>query len=107
MVRFTTNFQAGRVISVGLSGLRLSSGAGAVAPFDVLSFFPMVVPRAGQSPVVRPESGSVGPGGFGCGPPYPPVVGGCSIPVVGLDGDRKSTRLNSSHVRISYAVFCL
>src|SRR5690554_3907461 len=26
---------------------------------------------------------------------------------VGHDGDRKSTRLNSSHVRISYAVFCL
>src|SRR5690606_39835009 len=25
----------------------------------------------------------------------------------GLDGDRKSTRLNSSHVKISYAVFCL
>src|SRR5690554_7770809 len=24
-----------------------------------------------------------------------------------LDKDRKSTRLNSSHVRISYAVFCL
>src|SRR3989442_6145950 len=24
-----------------------------------------------------------------------------------LDVDRKSTRLNSSHVRISYAVFCL
>src|SRR6266699_5535675 len=24
-----------------------------------------------------------------------------------IDGDRKSTRLNSSHVRISYAVFCL
>src|SRR3989442_7737282 len=24
-----------------------------------------------------------------------------------LRGDRKSTRLNSSHVRISYAVFCL
>src|SRR5690554_7613134 len=26
---------------------------------------------------------------------------------VGIGGDRKSTRLNSSHVRISYAVFCL
>src|SRR5438045_5123366 len=26
---------------------------------------------------------------------------------VGLDGDRKSTRLNSSHLGISYAVFCL
>src|SRR5439155_20613913 len=25
----------------------------------------------------------------------------------GLQGDRKSTRLNSSHVAISYAVFCL
>src|SRR5690625_6590864 len=25
----------------------------------------------------------------------------------GLDPDRKSTRLNSSHVAISYAVFCL
>src|SRR3989442_5967231 len=24
-----------------------------------------------------------------------------------FEGDRKSTRLNSSHVRISYAVFCL
>src|SRR5690625_5404631 len=27
--------------------------------------------------------------------------------VVGSVGDRKSTRLNSSHVAISYAVFCL
>src|SRR3712207_6893914 len=26
---------------------------------------------------------------------------------VGLAGDRKSTRLNSSHANISYAVFCL
>src|SRR5690554_7240453 len=30
-----------------------------------------------------------------------------AITVHGLTGDRKSTRLNSSHVRISYAVFCL
>src|SRR5436305_3081917 len=29
------------------------------------------------------------------------------IRVGGLNIDRKSTRLNSSHVRISYAVFCL
>src|SRR5690606_42127808 len=28
-------------------------------------------------------------------------------PVRGLVQDRKSTRLNSSHVKISYAVFCL
>src|SRR5437868_10985503 len=30
-----------------------------------------------------------------------------SANVSGLLGDRKSTRLNSSHVSISYAVFCL
>src|SRR5690606_4929991 len=28
-------------------------------------------------------------------------------PLHGAHGDRKSTRLNSSHVKISYAVFCL
>src|SRR3989442_10364056 len=28
-------------------------------------------------------------------------------PLCALSRDRKSTRLNSSHVRISYAVFCL
>src|SRR5690554_7309155 len=30
-----------------------------------------------------------------------------NFPEVALPKDRKSTRLNSSHVRISYAVFCL
>src|SRR3989442_11836798 len=30
-----------------------------------------------------------------------------SLPDVDQGRDRKSTRLNSSHVRISYAVFCL
>src|SRR5204862_5110413 len=33
------------------------------------------------------------------------ILAGVSIPVLALD--RKSTRLNSSHVEISYAVFCL
>src|SRR3712207_8885834 len=34
--------------------------------------------------------------------------GPCKEPVVGLlTEDRKSTRLNSSHANISYAVFCL
>src|SRR5437773_4027209 len=28
-------------------------------------------------------------------------------PEAGFDADRKSTRLNSSHITISYAVFCL
>ena len=32
---------------------------------------------------------------------------GMDVVVQDKDGDRKSTRLNSSHVSISYAVFCL
>src|SRR3989442_6126988 len=35
-----------------------------------------------------------------------PSAGERAVRRMGL-GDRKSTRLNSSHVRISYAVFCL
>src|SRR3989442_7724966 len=34
------------------------------------------------------------------------LVAHCEYPVMNKT-DRKSTRLNSSHVRISYAVFCL
>src|SRR5690606_42027478 len=34
-----------------------------------------------------------------------PHAGQLAVPHAGLD--RKSTRLNSSHVKISYAVFCL
>src|SRR2546421_6676520 len=39
----------------------------------------------------------------------PSVAGGRVAAVVGVPGDRdrKSTRLNSSHDQISYAVFCL
>src|SRR5438067_6015357 len=50
--------------------------------------------RSGWAPRGQAESGGrvVGPGSRG----------GC-----GARRDRKSTRLNSSHVSISYAVFCL
>src|SRR3989442_3805310 len=36
-----------------------------------------------------------------------PICGELSEELHRTNGDRKSTRLNSSHVRISYAVFCL
>src|SRR5258707_10743878 len=40
---------------------------------------------------------------------FPVMTGGVGVPIlVGVyHGDRKSTRLNSSHANISYAVFCL
>src|SRR5206468_7188917 len=45
----------------------------------------------------------------GRGLPHPPAAGsGRDLPVPRRGGpDRKSTRLNSSHDQISYAVFCL
>src|SRR5438270_8869388 len=39
--------------------------------------------------------------------PHPQVVGARSLGGQADDLDRKSTRLNSSHSQISYAVFCL
>src|SRR5256885_9573744 len=36
-----------------------------------------------------------------------PVLGALSFGQMGASQDRKSTRLNSSHLVISYAVFCL
>src|SRR5216684_7851889 len=36
-----------------------------------------------------------------------PAFGAQRLAVVGIAADRKSTRLNSSHGYISYAVFCL
>src|SRR5690606_40614994 len=35
------------------------------------------------------------------------IAKGNYFPTLSLSRDRKSTRLNSSHVKISYAVFCL
>src|SRR5438270_8477094 len=51
-------------------------------------------------------------GGVGAGRVVAVELGGRRRGVVGRvghqgDGDRKSTRLNSSHSQISYAVFCL
>src|SRR5690606_40203932 len=41
---------------------------------------------------------------------FPPELGGSGVTISDdgnpTTGDRKSTRLNSSHVKISYAVFC-
>src|SRR5688572_31710071 len=47
---------------------------------------------------------------FGCTPPRIDTITpnfGKAGDTVTISGDRKSTRLNSSHSQISYAVFCL
>src|SRR3712207_8237300 len=44
---------------------------------------------------------------FGAKPVEPDEILGMSCDVLAPCADRKSTRLNSSHANISYAVFCL
>src|SRR5947209_9886617 len=58
--------------------------------------------RPGQQPATCWGGTCVLPAFFsGCSTATDCVPGGCTGP------DRKSTRLNSSHANISYAVFCL
>src|SRR3712207_7416914 len=67
---------------------------------------PILRPRAGALPRLPGEGGGAGHGGDRPGVPHHQQL-------VGVHGrraragDRKSTRLNSSHANISYAVFCL
>src|SRR5690606_41473598 len=70
---------------------------------EVVGVEPDHAPRALDLDVLQRLDQGVGilrPRGLDCGVDE---QGG----VVALRGDRKSTRLNSSHVKISYAVFCL
>src|SRR5690606_40145844 len=61
--------------------------------------------RGGSGSTTSSKGGSSSGGGMKTwtGDRFSPVAGGG----VRAAGDRKSTRLNSSHVKISYAVFCL
>src|SRR5690606_5585998 len=74
-----------------------------------------IVP-AGKTPLRAGRAGVLGAGEVSGGPPQPPERerprGQRSDPVrvprrLHRELDRKSTRLNSSHVKNSYAVFCL
>src|SRR5262245_66022932 len=82
--------------------------------FTGLAIFYLVIPEPPSSPLFpyttlfRSDVVVVGAGGAGLR-----AVVGCSEAGLktaadhGAQADRKSTRLNSSHLGISYAVFCL
>src|SRR5256885_10884833 len=77
-----------KVTGVQTCALPISAGAG-----------------AGGQPDLQPRPGGARPvGGAGPGPDHALQEG--VRPAAGVE-DRKSTRLNSSHLVISYAVFCL
>src|SRR3712207_7782182 len=76
------------------SSMGLTSGCGGIYRSQ-LSHRTVPHPRPGKTVIVSLIVGSLAAEG---------------VPVVALDADptdRKSTRLNSSHANISYAVFCL
>src|SRR2546430_9171454 len=60
---------------------------------------------------IRPVESLTDAGGVGVIPPRHEIAvgspGAAVEPAPGKRADRKSTRLNSSHSQISYAVFCL
>src|SRR5690625_6972630 len=62
-------------------------------------------------PIFKPDASSISTIGDGVGKinqVVPNFFGKNNLrDLTGVEGDRKSTRLNSSHVAISYAVFCL
>src|SRR5207253_5613727 len=84
-----------------------------VCSSDLLFGLAPQVSRLGQRPEVARSRLADGPGhldlagvvgGLGQRPRAEEVV---EVAQIRRGGDRKSTRLNSSHVAISYAVFCL
>src|SRR3712207_5929428 len=108
---------------VALERLRMSRGASA-NPYENLEIVGYVDP---ENPIPKeqptPEKGAAGTNegkGGGSKPKYEKPAGGGGggrqeqapasagkLPTAQLEVDRKSTRLNSSHANISYAVFCL
>src|SRR5690625_5525978 len=65
-------------------------------------------PRRRRSPPCRPTHGTaLARGTDGTAPAPPQRAASCVSQSPRAALDRKSTRLNSSHVAISYAVFCL
>src|SRR5690606_41546804 len=74
-------------------------GADAAAGQEAVPALPQVVGGAFADPLGPEPAGDGGDDAGACVP--------APEPVEGHPEDRKSTRLNSSHVKISYAVFCL
>ena len=80
-------------------GVKTPEGSGLAATLTVLE---RIAADLRAFPEVTDTLVTVGGGGGGGGP-----MGGGRIGGVVNTGDRKSTRLNSSHITISYAVFCV
>src|SRR5438067_6776975 len=74
-----------------------TTGISTLSLHDALPIFPAGRAGGRSAPIVRSAAGRR----------VAAAARACRRPRAGGGRDRKSTRLNSSHVSISYAVFCL
>src|ERR1035441_1355027 len=70
-------------------------------------FNPMPWQKAADGHLIKVDATNVGPNAVTVTKMTPLYIELTLDSVTALDTDRKSTRLNSSHLGISYAVFCL
>src|SRR3989442_10847935 len=87
--------------SRGRGAAVILTAALAIAPAAVQAQAALKIPRASLSRVLGVTAAQLHAARLATGSGTQP------IPQAASQVDRKSTRLNSSHVRISYAVFCL
>src|SRR5438132_5476656 len=72
-----------------------------------LFFFFLMIRRPPRSTLFPYTTLFRSPGRRGVGNPLQTPLAGVALALAAAGRDRKSTRLNSSHTVISYAVFCL
>src|SRR5258705_924317 len=110
-VAIRTAVKSNRVATVGLGGdAATSDTAGGWISVSVavkvanVTFSPVTLSTARASTCCGPEKPTVQ---RSCTMPSPPDIAAPANTLPPPETDRKSTRLNSSHLGISYAVFCL
>src|SRR5690554_7189666 len=110
-IRLASLFQSDQILLYGLI-ITVASGAtmALLAYQQVYSPWAVILPQA----VFMAGTGMVLPQTMAGALANHPTMAGSASALLGFiqmsaaaTADRKSTRLNSSHVRISYAVFCL
>src|SRR2546422_3352275 len=97
MQRITEKYQTREIVYTGGCDLRSDAPAhGLAANYQTIRFQRPVFACSLDNGAIAGLEFCLG---IGCAPPL--------LTVEKVEGDRKSTRLNSSHGYISYAVFCL
>src|SRR6266496_6461945 len=107
ILRLSCRLQLPPARLAALTGLVPAGHSGARAPVSLLTEIPEPARRT-FAHMTRLTTGKVAQLGLACLQERYPLPAGAAknAATVPLSGDRKSTRLNSSHVEISYAVFC-